>query len=120
MPSIAVALYISIFAHTGFSERVGVRHETKRQAVVAVHAYAMASLSEKLPRGPPQPPQPYSGSEGGFSLDSLTDMSGGGTAGVAGTFTCFCLCDPTVLIQAPHSWDVHWASDWRGGRLCEL
>ncbi len=37
---------------------------TKRQAVVAVHAYAMASLSEKLPRGPPQPPQPYSGSAG--------------------------------------------------------
>ena len=32
----------------------------RASAVVAVHAYAMASLSEKLPRGPPQPPQPFS------------------------------------------------------------
>ena len=55
----------------------------RASAVVAVHAYAMASLSEKLPRGPPQPPRPFSGTTG---VGALASTGADTTAVVAGSF----------------------------------
>jgi hypothetical protein len=54
-----------------------------RSQVVAVHAYAQASLTEKLPRGEMKGPQPYSGADAGDG-DSGDDSGGSVVAGAIG------------------------------------